>query len=250
MPAEAIIIRHGESLCCAQERFCGWSDSALSDVGIAQSLYAARLLARAGYSIDMVFTSVLHCAIRSAWIVLEELNRLWVPMEKNWRLNERHVGVLQGMKHATVLREFGADQYQRWCRHFSARPPVLTNDDPRHPRFDPRYLALGPSQLPTAESLQDCLQRILPYWTQTIVPHLRRGERVLLVSHGECLRALSKHVEEISDNAIENLFYPHALPVLYRFNERIELIEREILGQELSAQRQEAQFSYHLSMPC
>ena len=232
MQPEAILLRHGESHWCRENRICGWSDIELSELGIVQTIYAARRLARLHDKIDIVFTSVLRSSIRTAWIVLQELDALWVPIEKNWRLNERHYGALQGLDPSVVVRDYGDEQFHLWCRSFRIRPPILSHNDPRHPRFDARYRAIGPSQLPISESLEDCLHRILPFWTQFIVPHLRKGERILLISHGDSLRALSKYLEHLSDSEVEKRIFPHAVPVLYRFNEQMELVSRDILQNE------------------
>jgi 2,3-bisphosphoglycerate-dependent phosphoglycerate mutase len=213
-----ILLRHGESDWNRDNRFTGWTDVDLSEQGIQEAHRAASLLRRAGCSFDVAYTSVLKRAIRTLWIVLDDLDMLWLPVYRSWRLNERHYGALQGLNKQETAEEFGEEQVMLWRRSYAARPPALAQDDERHPRFDPRYALLRPEDLPATESLKDTLERVLPYWHETIVPQLVREQKVLVVAHGNSLRALVKYLDKISDEGIPGLSIPTGVPLVYELD--------------------------------
>jgi 2,3-bisphosphoglycerate-dependent phosphoglycerate mutase len=210
-----VLIRHGQSAWNLENRFTGWTDVDLSPAGRAEAALAGRLLKEEGHAFDMAFTSVLTRAIRTLWIVLEEMGRMWTPQVNSWRLNERHYGTLQGLDKAETARIHGAEQVRIWRRSFDQPPPPLPLDDPRHPRLDPRYAGLDLAMLPASESLQDTLARVMPYWHQEIAPSLRLGQRVLVAAHGNSLRALCKHLLGISDQDIPGLEIPTGNPLVF-----------------------------------
>jgi 2,3-bisphosphoglycerate-dependent phosphoglycerate mutase len=210
-----ILLRHGESEWNRANRFTGWTDVDLSEQGIQEAQRAASLLKKAGCSFDVAYTSVLKRAIRTLWIVLDDLDMLWLPVYRSWRLNERHYGALQGLNKQETADEFGEEQVMLWRRSYTAQPPALAKDDVRHPRFDPRYALLRPEDLPATESLKDTLERVLPYWHETIVPELKREQKVLVVAHGNSLRALVKYLDRIPDEDIPGLNIPTGVPLVY-----------------------------------
>ena len=210
-----ILLRHGQSDWNLQNRFTGWVDVDLSPAGAEEALAAGRALAEAGIEIDRAFTSVLKRAIRTLWIVLDELDRMWVPVERSWRLNERHYGALQGLDKAETASAHGAEQVRIWRRSYATPPPPLDADDPGHPRFDPRYAELAEGELPSAESLAMTLERVLPYWHRAIAPALARGETAMVAAHGNSLRALVKYLDGISGADILDLNIPTGLPLVY-----------------------------------
>jgi 2,3-bisphosphoglycerate-dependent phosphoglycerate mutase len=217
-----ILLRHGESEWNRDNRFTGWTDVDLSDHGIQEAHRAADLLRGAGFTFDVAHTSVLKRAIRSLWIVLDDLDVLWLPVCRSWRLNERHYGALQGLNKQEMAKEFGDEQVMLWRRSYAVRPPALAQDDERHPRFDPRYAHLRLEELPATESLQDTLERVLPYWHESIVPELARGQKVLVAAHGNSLRALVKHLDGISDEEIPGLNIPTGVPLVYELNAELK----------------------------
>jgi 2,3-bisphosphoglycerate-dependent phosphoglycerate mutase len=212
-----------------ENRFTGWTDIDLSKEGIAQARQAARQLLAKDFYFDIAFTSVLKRAIRTLWIVLDEMDLMWIPVERSWRLNERHYGALQGLNKAKTAQQHGAAQVQLWRRSFAVRPPFLDLGDLRHPRFDPRYAHLTLDEFPATESLQDTYHRVVPYWEQTIAPHIRRGERVLVAAHGNSLRALVKYLDGISDEDIPKLNIPTGVPLVYEMDENLVIHERYYL---------------------
>ena len=232
MTQKLVLIRHGESLWNFENLFTGWTDVDLSEKGILEARQAGKHLAEAGFEFDVALTSVLKRAIRTLWIVLEEMNLMWIPVERHWRLNERHYGALQGLNKAETAEKYGSDQVHRWRRSFDVRPPALNPDDPRHSRFDRRYADLSPAQLPATESLEDTLQRVMPYWYHNIVPYLEQEAKVLVVAHGNSLRALVKHLDHISDTDIPDLNIPTGIPLVYELNEHLEVLNRYYLGDE------------------
>lgn len=215
---KVVFLRHGQSQWNLENRFTGWTDVDLSAHGVQEAKQAGKLLADHGFHFDYAFTSVLKRSIRTLWIVQDVTDLMWVPVEKDWRLNERHYGTLQGLNKADTVAQFGAEQVHRWRRGFAVRPPELTPADPRHPRFDPRYSGLGGVRLPEAESLEDTMARVLVYWREAIVPRILEGRSVLVVAHGNSLRALSKELDHISDDAIPNLNIPTGIPLVYEFD--------------------------------
>ena len=214
-----ILLRHGESTWNRENRFTGWTDVDLSEQGVEEAHAAGRILKQEKFTPEIAFTSLLTRAIRTLWITLEELDRLWIPVCKSWRLNERHYGALQGLNKAETAARHGAEQVQRWRRSYRTRPPLLEADDPRAPRGDPRYAALPTQQLPRGESLADTVSRCLPYYREQIEPQLRSGKEVLVSAHGNTLRALVKHLDNIDDDAITGLEIPTGSPLVYQLAE-------------------------------
>lgn len=225
-----VLLRHGQSIWNLENRFTGWTDVDLSAQGLAEAHQAGQQLAELGIHFDMAFTSLLKRAIRTLWLVLDEMDLMWLPVVRAWELNERHYGALQGLNKAETAQQAGLDQVQLWRRSFAVRPPALDWDDPRHPHHDPRYAALTAAQLPATESLQDTLRRVLPYWHEQIVPHLQRGQHVLVVAHGNSLRALVKHLDQLSDEAIAGLNIPTGIPLVYELDQQLVVQQRYYLG--------------------
>ncbi|MBI4799221.1 MAG: 2,3-diphosphoglycerate-dependent phosphoglycerate mutase [Desulfarculus sp.] len=210
-----VLIRHGQSAWNLENRFTGWTDVDLSRQGRAEAAKAGRLLREEGHAFDLAFASVLKRAIRTLWIVLEELDQMWVPQQVSWRLNERHYGALQGLDKAETAVRHSEEQVRLWRRGFDQPPPPLALDDPRHPRQDPRYAHLEPALLPGGESLKHTLARVMPHWHQEIAPSLRLGRRVVVAAHGNSLRALCKHLLDISDQDIPGLEIPTGNPLVF-----------------------------------
>ena len=228
--SRVVLLRHGESVWNRENRFTGWTDVGLSERGIAEAQDAGRLLHREGYVFDVAFTSVLKRAIKTLWIVLEEMDLMWIPEHRSWRLNERHYGALQGLNKAETAERHGEQQTQVWRRSYDVRPPALAPDDPRHPGHDRRYATLRPDELPATECLKDTVARFLPYWHDTIVPRIRAGERVLVAAHGNSLRALVKYLDGISDEAIVGLNIPTGIPLVYELRDDLSAIRSFYLG--------------------
>ena len=197
-----VLLRHGESTWNKENRFTGWTDVDLSERGREEAKTAGQLLKHGGYTFDVAFTSVLKRAIRTLGLALDELDLLWIPVTKNWHLNERHYGALQGLNKAETSAKHGEAQTKIWRRSYDIPPPALTPDDERHPSRDPRYAALDPKQLPLTESLKDTVDRFLPYWHESIAPAIRSGKRVIIAAHGNSLRALVKYLDRVSDSAV------------------------------------------------
>lgn len=224
-----ILLRHGESEWNRDNRFTGWTDVELSDHGLEEAHRAAALLKDAGLTFDLAHTSVLKRAIRTLWIVLDDLDLLWLPVHRSWRLNERHYGALQGLNKQETAEVYGEQQVRLWRRSYSVRPPALALDDERHPRRDARYARLAMGQLPATESLQDTLERVLPYWHECIVPQLARGESVLVAAHGNSLRALVKYLDGISDEEIPGLNIPTGVPLVYELDAQLKALRSRYL---------------------
>jgi 2,3-bisphosphoglycerate-dependent phosphoglycerate mutase len=225
-----VLLRHGESVWNKENRFTGWTDVGLSERGVAEATEAARLLREGGYVFDTAYTSVLKRAIKTLWIVLEEMDLMWIPVHRSWRLNERHYGALQGLNKAETAERHGEEQTRLWRRSYDVRPPALTADDPRHPRFDPRYAGLQPEELPSTECLKDTVERFLPYWHDATAPRIGAGERVLVAAHGNSLRALVKYLDGISDEAILRLNIPTGIPLVYELHDDLRPIRSFYLG--------------------
>jgi len=225
-----VLLRHGESTWNKENRFTGWTDVDLSDRGREEAQAAGRLLREGGYTFDVAFTSVLKRALRTCWIVLDELDLLWIPTEKHWRLNERHYGALQGLNKAETAAKHGEAQIKIWRRSYDIPPPPLTRDDPRHPSHDPRYAALAPGDIPSTEALKQTVDRFLPYWNDTIAPAIRAGRRVLITAHGNSLRALVKYLDGISDQDIVELNIPTGIPLVYELNDDLSPVKHYYLG--------------------
>ena len=219
---QLVLLRHGESLWNSENRFTGWTDVGLTNAGIQEAVEAGRALRRENYMFDVAFTSLLKRAIKTLWLVLEEMDLMWIPVRRSWRLNERHYGALQGTNKAETAKRYGADQVLLWRRSYDVRPPALTPGDDRYPGRDPRYAHLSPEDTPLTESLEDVTERVLPYWNDVIGPAIRSGERVLIVSHGNSLRALVKHLDGIADEEIVTLNIPTGVPLIYELDEDLK----------------------------
>ena len=235
MTAKLILLRHGQSAWNLENRFTGWVDIDLSDQGRKEAKQAGVLLKEEGIDFRIAYTSVLKRAIRTLWIALDEMDRMWVPVVRAWELNERHYGSLQGLNKAEMAEKAGPEQVHRWRRGYDVRPTALEESDPMHPKHDPRYKSLTPQQCPGTESLKDCLARVLPYWQSEIVPLLRSGENVLIAAHGNSLRALVKHLDNISDDEISELNIPTGIPLVYEFDDDLNVLSRGYLGDEEAA---------------
>jgi 2,3-bisphosphoglycerate-dependent phosphoglycerate mutase len=225
-----ILLRHGESTWNMENRFTGWTDVDLSPKGIEEARAAGRQMLSDGYLFDVAFTSVLKRAIRTLWLALDEMDLMWIPVRKTWRLNERHYGALQGLNKLETVERHGEQQVKIWRRSYDIRPPALPPGDPRSPQNDPRYNDLRPEEIPLTECLKDTVERVLPYWHQTIAPAVRSGERVLIASHGNSLRALVKYLDKISDDAIVELNIPTGIPLVYELNDDLTAIRHFYLG--------------------
>jgi 2,3-bisphosphoglycerate-dependent phosphoglycerate mutase len=225
-----IMVRHGQSIWNLENLFTGWTDVDLTPLGCDEARQAGRELKREGLVPDLVFTSVLKRAIRTQWLMLEQLDLLWLPVERHWRLNERHYGALQGLNKAQTVARHGEAQVQIWRRSYDIAPPALSADDERQPRFDPRYREVPVADLPATESLKDTLARVLPYWDQRLAPELRRGRTVLLVAHGNSLRALVKMLDGLSEQAIVELNIPTGVPLLYDLDDALRPRGSRYLG--------------------
>lgn len=230
-----VLLRHGESAWNLENRFTGWTDVGLTPKGDAEGTHAGRLIAEAGIAPTVVHTSLLTRAIVTMHRTLEALDRLWIPVYRTWRLNERHYGALQGLNKAETAARHGEEQVQVWRRSYDVPPPPLEPDDPRHPRHDPRYAALAPDLLPAGESLADVVRRMLPYWHDRIVPDLRVGATVLVVAHGNSLRALVKHLDGVSDAEIPLLNIPTGIPLVYRLDAGLRVVGSGYLGDPAAA---------------
>ena len=225
-----VLLRHGESLWNKENLFTGWIDIDLSEEGKLQAKKAGELLIEGGYTFDMAFTSVLKRAIRTLWIVQDTMDLLWIPVEKSWRLNERHYGALQGLNKAETAERYGDEQVAVWRRSYDIRPPELSMMDKNYPGLDPRYRHLTTSEIPSSECLKDTLERFLPYWHNTIVPRVREGRKILIAAHGNSLRALVKHLDHMSDEAIVKLNIPTGVPLVYELDERLNAVNHYYLG--------------------
>ena len=225
-----VLLRHGESTWNRENRFTGWTDVDLSDKGVEEARAAGRLLRREGFEFDLTFTSVLKRAIRTLNLALEEMDRLWLPVEKDWRLNERHYGALQGLNKSEMAAKFGEAQVLAWRRSYDTPPPALEPSDERHAGRDPRYARLDPRQVPLTECLKDTVARVVPYWSEFIAPHVAAGERVLVAAHGNSLRALIKHFDGLSDAAIVAENVPTAIPLVYELDDALRPRGRHYLG--------------------
>jgi len=225
-----VLLRHGESDWNKQNRFTGWTDVDLSEKGIAETAEAGRVLKEQGYTFDVAYTSVLKRAIRTLWITLDEMDLMWIPVYRSWRLNERHYGALQGLNKAETAAKFGEEQVLIWRRAYATAPPELEKDDERYPGNDPRYADLTDTELPLTECLKDTVERFLPYWHETIAPTVKSGRRVLIAAHGNSLRALVKYLDNISDEEIVGLNIPTGMPLVYELDGDLNPIKSEYLG--------------------
>ena len=235
-----VLVRHGQSVWNLENRFTGWTDVGLTDLGRAEALEAGKLLKEGGYVFDVAYTSVLRRAIQTLWIVLQEMNLEWIPVTNAWQLNERHYGDLQGLNKAEMAKKFGEEQVHIWRRSYDVPPPALEETDERHPKFDPRYASLSPEQLPATESLKITLERVLPYWHSTLVPVVKSGRRVIVGAHGNSIRALVKYLDNISDEEIPGLNIPTGLPLVYELGEDMKPIQSYYLGDPEEAAKKAA----------
>jgi len=227
-----VLLRHGESTWNQENRFTGWTDVDLSEKGLIEAVNAGQLLKQEGFEFDVAHTSVLKRAIRTLNITLDELNQLWLPVKKSWRLNERHYGALQGLNKAETAAQHGEEQVFIWRRSYDIPPPPLDHNDPRHPRFDPRYKDMKPSDIPATEALKNTVERFIPYWNEAIVPDLKAGRRVLIAAHGNSIRALLKYLENIPDQEIVELNIPTASPLVLELSDDLKPLRRYYLGNQ------------------
>ncbi len=228
MAGKLVLCRHGQSDWNLKNLFTGWTDVDLTEKGIAEAIDAGRLLKSLDYEFDIAFTSVLKRAIRTLWIMLDEMDRMWIPVVRDWRLNERHYGALQGLNKAETSAKYGDDQVHIWRRSYAVPPPALDIDDERHPSHDKRYA--GIDNLPATESLATTLDRVMPCWNETVVPELRRGKNVLIAAHGNSLRALVKMLDNVSEEEITGFNIPTGIPLAYELDDTLTPISREFLG--------------------
>lgn len=227
---KVVLLRHGESVWNKENRFTGWTDVDLSEKGIQEAQEAGRLLQSEGFVFDVAFTSVLKRAIRTLWIVLDAMDLMWIPVYNSWRLNERHYGALQGLNKAEMAAKYGEEQVLVWRRSYDTRPPALELSDPRSPANDPRYKNLDPKDIPLTECLKDTVARFLPYWHETIAPTVKSGKRVIIVAHGNSLRALVKYLDNISDEKIVSLNIPTGIPLVYELDNTLRPVSSQYLG--------------------
>ena len=234
---QLVLLRHGESVWNKENLFSGWTDIDLSDHGKKEVKKAGLLLKDQGFTFDIAFTSMLKRAIRSLWIVLDEMDQMWIPVFRDWRLNERHYGALQGLNKSETTEKYGEAQVNLWRRSYDVRPPALDKEDPRHPSHDPRYKFLLPEQLPSTECLSDTVARFLPCWHDCIEPALRSEKKVLIVAHGNSLRALVKYLDNVSDADIAAINIPTGIPLVYELDEELHPIRHYYLGDALKVQQ-------------
>jgi len=225
-----VLVRHGESSWNKENRFTGWTDVDLSEKGRQEAKEAGEVLKREGYTFDVAHTSVLKRAIRTLWTVLDEMDLMWIPVHRTWRLNERHYGALQGLNKAETAEKFGEQQVKIWRRSYDVPPPALTADDPRFPGSDPRYAKLTKEELPLTECLKDTVARFLPYWHETIAPAVKSGQKVLIAAHGNSLRALVKYLDNVSEADIVELNIPTGMPLVYELDDNLKPLNRYYLG--------------------
>lgn len=225
-----VLIRHGESLWNQENRFTGWQDVDLSEKGRAEALKGGRSLAEKGFTFDIAYTSVLKRAIKTLNFVLDEVDQVWLPVHKDWRLNERHYGALQGLNKSETAALHGEEQVKIWRRSYDTPPPPMETSDPRHPSHDPRYKNINPKLLPSQESLKDTVARFLPLWNQTIVAKIKAGEKVLIVAHGNSLRALIQHLENMTPEQIMAVNMPTGIPLMYELDQNLQVIRKEFIG--------------------
>jgi 2,3-bisphosphoglycerate-dependent phosphoglycerate mutase len=227
---QLVLLRHGESEWNKLNLFTGWRDVPLTQLGKTEACEAGQLMADAGLTFDLAFTSVLSRAIKTLWLSLEAMNLMWLPVHKHWRLNERHYGALQGSNKADAVKKFGEAQVKQWRRGYATPPPPVDTNSPDYPRADPRYAGVADADLPRGESLKDVLERVLPYWRETVLPQLRDGRQVLIVAHGNSLRALVKMLDGMSESDIVEFNIPTGIPMLYELDEQLQPLGRRFLG--------------------
>lgn len=234
---KVVLVRHGQSTWNLENRFTGWVDVGLSDLGKQEAHSAARLLREEHYTFDIAYTSVLKRAIQTLWIILEDMDLMWIPVYRNWRLNERHYGALQGLNKSETAATYGSDQVMLWRRSYNIRPPELAKNNSMYPGKDPRYSDLDEKDIPVAECLKDTVERFLPYWHNTIVPSLKQGKRILISAHGNSLRALVMYLDNISKEEIVSLNIPTGIPLVYELDSKLNAIQHYYLGDPEVAKR-------------
>ena len=227
-----VLLRHGESTWNKENRFTGWTDVDLSPKGLEEAGYSGRLLRESGFIFDAAYTSVLKRAIRTLWIVLDEMDQMWIPVNLSWRLNERHYGALQGLNKLETALEYGEEQVRIWRRSYNIRPPALAPEDDRYPGFDPRYRNLPREDIPLTECLEDTVARFLPYWNETIAPQVQAGQRILICAHGNSLRALVKYLDNLSEQEVLELNIPTGVPLVYELEDNLKPIRNYYLGDQ------------------
>jgi len=229
---KVVLLRHGESTWNKENRFTGWTDVDLSEKGLQEAKKAGQVLKKEGYTFNLAYTSVLKRAIRTLWIALDEMDLMWIPVVRNWRLNERHYGALQGLNKAETAQKFGEDQVKIWRRSYDIQPPALEKTDERYPGKDPRYSDLKENELPLTECLKDTVARFVPYWEGTIAPSIKQRKKVLITAHGNSLRALVKYLDNIPDNEIVELNIPTGIPLVYELDKNLKSIKSYYLGDQ------------------
>jgi 2,3-bisphosphoglycerate-dependent phosphoglycerate mutase len=227
-----VLLRHGESAWNLENRFTGWTDVGLSEKGVSEAHTAAKALADGGFTFDIAYTSLLKRAIKTLWIVLEDMDMMWIPVVRSWRLNERHYGGLQGLNKRETVEKYGDEQVLVWRRSYDTPPPALTRDDPRWPGHDPRFAGVPEGDLPLTESLKETVGRFLPYWHETIAPSIREGKKVVIAAHGNSLRALVKYLDDMSEDEIVKLNIPTGIPLVYELDDDLKPIRHYYLGDE------------------
>lgn len=228
---KVVLLRHGESTWNKENRFTGWTDVDLSERGIEEAKKSGQVLKKEGYIFDLAYTSVLKRAVRTLWIVMDEMDLMWIPVYNSWRLNERHYGALQGLNKSEMAAKFGEEQVLIWRRSYDVPPPALEKTDPRFPGNDPRYRDLAPKDVPATECLKNTVARFLPYWHETIAPTIKEGKRVIISAHGNSLRALVKYLDNVSDKEIVGLNIPTGIPLVYELNDdNLKPIKHYYLG--------------------
>jgi len=232
-----VLVRHGESTWNKENRFTGWTDVDLSPKGRKEALEAGQILKEQGYVFDVAYTSVLKRAIRTLWIILDEMDLMWIPVHRSWRLNERHYGALQGLNKAETSAKYGEEQVFIWRRSFDIQPPALTPDDERFPGRDPRYRDLDSGDVPLTESLKDTIARFMPYWHETLAPALKSGQKVIIAAHGNSLRALVKYLDNIPDSEIAGLNIPTGIPLVYELDANLKPLQHYYLGSQEEVQK-------------
>lgn len=230
MTYKIILLRHGESQWNKENRFTGWTDVPLSEKGIREARSAGQLMRKEGFVFDKAYTSCLKRAIKTLWLALEELDQMWIPVVKDWHLNERHYGALQGYNKAAMAQKMGEAQVRLWRRSYNVPPPPLMPDDPRSPANDPRYAGLNPAVLPLTECLKNTVARVLPYWNEVISPDIKSGQRLIVAAHGNTLRALVRYLDGIGDEEIVGLNIPTGIPLLYELDGELRPISHRYLG--------------------
>jgi 2,3-bisphosphoglycerate-dependent phosphoglycerate mutase len=225
-----VLLRHGESVWNKENRFTGWTDVDFSPKGVEEAIEAGRVLKERGFMFDMAFTSYLRRAIKTLWLTLEEMDQMWIPVYKSWRLNEKHYGLLQGLNKIEMAEKYGDEQVLLWRRSFDVPPSPVPEDDKRHPKYDPRYKDLKPEEIPATESLKETIGRMVPYWENDIRPALQKNNQILVAAHGNSLRAVVKYLKNMSEQEIIAFNIPTGIPYVFEFDENLNLLKDEFIG--------------------